>query len=969
MIKSNSREVSSIRLQANERIGTPERNSSRDHQIQPNWFEQSTTDVANKRPADVFSSLQTARDRSVSKENTRSISHNKLKPLDVKPSTETKDPNSYFPLKIAGRTNTFEEEGMVIYSRLSYKKQIGGEQQDGEKDPHNALHMSAQGIDLDRSVTTVVGRCRDCSQKKELVDRDSQRKNVYAPITSRANPNQARIQEGATTARLPEVKKATSNFSFAPDGGSESIYKFGYTTRLREFFQVAPSTCEPSSIPKLSKTSSNSHNVNLFEQARQQTKMTDLPDGSSIAQITAPEQLLQGSLTREGFHSRTESISRIQKTTQNSVPLISPSMPHINSRVPAPFIPHQNQVEGFPVLLARNESPTKNVRETPGFGNLGSYSSANINSGLDHQFQSRNLQRELQPSPGSPSRQVNIREHSQPRNTDGPIHRTPMEPQQFGGPTDIQQQLGQQSHRARVKSPPFFQNPQLYQPRPAGILDFRFPDRQSNQIPQTLAPQLLNPQFQAQRHLTRDIFSNQSIPRTLRLPQFEPCPVRQAVPNVDRESQTQRDASRGQLMPTTSQPQLRVPTTPTQREVSQEPQMRRPSQQQPSPLQRHPFSRREPQIDQPRPGTRAVPRDASTEIPTGPASRPSTSRNVVSPQRGATGYETTFTTTANLGTPPRGVRYETHNRPAANPASYTSTPVTYTTALNGGMITRGSETPSRSPVTNRTGQTNPINSPVAYGYTTAVPPNYGTLANAHGIAQRGAQQDMPSFRIPTGTTTYTTSSPVTYTTTSNNRPVVPVQQQPRQQARNPTGVTYTAVLPPPIPTAEPRRNQTPGREGHASTNRGFPMGFPGTAPIPSEFTASARTVARPERPQRQAQSPPPQTAARQIGPTPQRTNPNPNPSRPLRPFDGEILETRQGFLIPIIQIPIRDFTFAFEHFVCTVCCDSVSQANDTCQLQCDHRFHSNCVAGWIKDKGTCPVCRQKVTELNCASKR
>src|SRR3990167_666451 len=71
MIKSNSGEVSSIRLQANERIGTPERNSSRDHQIQPNWFEQSSTDVTNKRPADVFSSLQTARDRSVSKENTR----------------------------------------------------------------------------------------------------------------------------------------------------------------------------------------------------------------------------------------------------------------------------------------------------------------------------------------------------------------------------------------------------------------------------------------------------------------------------------------------------------------------------------------------------------------------------------------------------------------------------------------------------------------------------------------------------------------------------------------------------------------------------------------------------------------------------------------------------------------------------------------------------------------------------------
>jgi len=46
---------------------------------------------------------------------------------------------------------------------------------------------------------------------------------------------------------------------------------------------------------------------------------------------------------------------------------------------------------------------------------------------------------------------------------------------------------------------------------------------------------------------------------------------------------------------------------------------------------------------------------------------------------------------------------------------------------------------------------------------------------------------------------------------------------------------------------------------------------------------------------------------------------------------------------------------------CAICFEELGQ-NEIRILPCIHKFHKNCVDGWVKDKNTCPMCRKKVRQ-------
>ena len=54
---------------------------------------------------------------------------------------------------------------------------------------------------------------------------------------------------------------------------------------------------------------------------------------------------------------------------------------------------------------------------------------------------------------------------------------------------------------------------------------------------------------------------------------------------------------------------------------------------------------------------------------------------------------------------------------------------------------------------------------------------------------------------------------------------------------------------------------------------------------------------------------------------------------------------------------------------CPIClCDESDSNNDPYEsfsgLDCEHKFHKKCIIPWIKEKGTCPICRCQVQEYD-----
>lgn len=46
---------------------------------------------------------------------------------------------------------------------------------------------------------------------------------------------------------------------------------------------------------------------------------------------------------------------------------------------------------------------------------------------------------------------------------------------------------------------------------------------------------------------------------------------------------------------------------------------------------------------------------------------------------------------------------------------------------------------------------------------------------------------------------------------------------------------------------------------------------------------------------------------------------------------------------------------------CTICLVAFHQGEDVAELNCQHRYHRQCISTWlVRHQSTCPVCRQNV---------
>lgn len=45
---------------------------------------------------------------------------------------------------------------------------------------------------------------------------------------------------------------------------------------------------------------------------------------------------------------------------------------------------------------------------------------------------------------------------------------------------------------------------------------------------------------------------------------------------------------------------------------------------------------------------------------------------------------------------------------------------------------------------------------------------------------------------------------------------------------------------------------------------------------------------------------------------------------------------------------------------CAICLDTILLTDKCTQLSCQHQFHTDCVRQWLREKTTCPLCRQTV---------
>lgn len=66
-----------------------------------------------------------------------------------------------------------------------------------------------------------------------------------------------------------------------------------------------------------------------------------------------------------------------------------------------------------------------------------------------------------------------------------------------------------------------------------------------------------------------------------------------------------------------------------------------------------------------------------------------------------------------------------------------------------------------------------------------------------------------------------------------------------------------------------------------------------------------------------------------------------------------------------VQFEIEDYTDLFELFgqelFCPVCQSDAEQGDRILEIhQCKHMFHEECLEPWIRQKGTCPLCRVSI---------
>ena len=60
------------------------------------------------------------------------------------------------------------------------------------------------------------------------------------------------------------------------------------------------------------------------------------------------------------------------------------------------------------------------------------------------------------------------------------------------------------------------------------------------------------------------------------------------------------------------------------------------------------------------------------------------------------------------------------------------------------------------------------------------------------------------------------------------------------------------------------------------------------------------------------------------------------------------------------RLNISDTVFENENEICCICYDHIND-NVHILLECNHRYHLNCINEWIKRENTCPLCKKNIT--------
>ena len=75
---------------------------------------------------------------------------------------------------------------------------------------------------------------------------------------------------------------------------------------------------------------------------------------------------------------------------------------------------------------------------------------------------------------------------------------------------------------------------------------------------------------------------------------------------------------------------------------------------------------------------------------------------------------------------------------------------------------------------------------------------------------------------------------------------------------------------------------------------------------------------------------------------------------------GQQQQQRVVTIIPKIEYKIHQIQNQTETSDCTICLESLDKKKTVCKLDCNHKFHLECISKWNKLNLTCPICRDNI---------
>ena len=65
-----------------------------------------------------------------------------------------------------------------------------------------------------------------------------------------------------------------------------------------------------------------------------------------------------------------------------------------------------------------------------------------------------------------------------------------------------------------------------------------------------------------------------------------------------------------------------------------------------------------------------------------------------------------------------------------------------------------------------------------------------------------------------------------------------------------------------------------------------------------------------------------------------------------------------------MSIGASDIAAHAESAACAVCKEDFVVGDAALRLPCAHLYHDDCIVQWLKNTGTCPICRKPVDDEN-----